>query len=116
MHLRFRAKFARGGLAFGFGDGDGLADRDVGELVDLAAGPADFDGVRFLGWAEAEGEDELAGGKIAGAAAEHLGLRCAAGSDLHNRTDAVAIGSRSHEFTRRLLFAGALPVASFKKR
>lgn len=58
-------KIAGRGDAFAFSDGESGAGGDGGEVVELAAGPVNFDGVGFVVWAEAEGEHKFAGGEIA---------------------------------------------------
>ena len=94
--LRF-AEGAAGSNAFGFSDGDCRAGGDGREAIDLAAGPADFYGVSFVTLSQAKGQDQFAGGKITGAAAQHLRLRFAASSELHSGADAVAIGLRADQ-------------------
>jgi hypothetical protein len=56
------AEFAGGGDAFGFGDDDGLAGGDILQMIDLAAGPADFDAVGVVVLGQAEGKNQFAGG------------------------------------------------------
>ena len=51
----------RGGLALSLGYNNGLACSGVGEAVELAAGPANFDRVGFVMLSQAEGEHEFAG-------------------------------------------------------
>ena len=94
-------KFAAGGDAFGFGDGDGGAGGDGGEAVELAAGPANFDGVGFVAVAEAEGEDEFAGGKRAGAAAQHFGVRVTPRVKLQDGTDSGPIRLGANQLDAR---------------
>src|SRR5215471_12503026 len=107
-----RAELAGGGDALSFGDGEGCAGGDGGETIDLAAGPADFDGIGFVARAEAEGQDQFAGRKIAGAAAEHFRLGIAASGELYDSADAVAVGLGADQFETQAVIPshGALGV------
>ena len=77
-----RPAVRKAGLAFGERGGgddagaffycDDLIAGDIFELIGLAAGPADFDGVGFSVIAEAEGENEFAGREVAAAAGQCL--------------------------------------------
>ena len=53
--LQRLGEFAGGSDAPGFGDAYGLVGGDVGELVELPAGPVDFEGVGLGVLGEAEG-------------------------------------------------------------
>src|SRR6185369_1273112 len=64
----------------------------VRQLIDLSAGPADFDSVRLRSCSQAEGQDSFALRQIARAAAQHLALCLAARSNAHEGAKSVAIG------------------------
>src|SRR5260221_13335039 len=76
---------------------DRLACCYVGETIDLAAGPANLDGVGFVALAQAESQDEFAGRKVAGAAAQHLRLRVAVRREPHDGADTIPVGFCAHE-------------------
>ena len=104
--------------AFALGYGYGLAGICVRKMIDLTAGPADFDAVGFVVLGEAEGEDQFAGGEVAGAAAKHLCLGFTRGGEAHNSADAVAVGFCADQFDAQAAIrnGGALSFVSKQVR
>src|SRR5436309_702049 len=96
--LSVLAELPGGSDALAFGYANGLASAHARTAVELAAGPTNFEGVGFFAVAEAKGQNEFAGGKVAGAAAEHLRLRLAASSEFDDCADAIAIRFCATEF------------------
>jgi hypothetical protein len=79
-------------LAFAFGYGYGLAGGYIREMIDLPAGPAELDRIGLLMLGQAEGKDEFAGGKITGAAAQHLRLGVSSDGGARDGANAIPIG------------------------
>ena len=88
----FLAVGAGGGDALSFGHRPGLACAHIREPIDLTTGPANFDYVGFVFERKAKGQNEFAGGEVAGAAAKHLRLRFSPGRQPHSCPDAIAVG------------------------
>src|SRR5579872_3459209 len=104
----------RADLARAFLDGDELVGVNFGKRVDLAAGPADFDGVSYGVRAEPKRQHQLARRKIARAAAQHFilsdggsGRRSAGGGHANRGADAIAIRLRADEFDAQAVIVRA---------
>src|SRR5258708_1390618 len=72
------------------------------------AGPANLDGVGFFIVREPESQNEFAGGKITGAAAEHLRLRFATCGQFDGCADAIAIGFCADQLDAQALVRGRI--------
>src|SRR6266403_5811663 len=94
---------AGGSNPLSFSHGDGLTCGDIGEPIYQAAGPANFNGVGLFALSETKGQNKLAGGKITGAAAEHLCLCFPAESNTHRRSQAIAVGFRANQLDAQAL-------------
>src|SRR5215469_10368966 len=80
-----------------FLDGDDAVARDVGELVDLAAGPGDFQRIDLGASSQAKMNARIAGGHIAHATFGLFDVRDAVGGQLERRTNPIAIGLSADE-------------------
>jgi len=92
--------------SFRSGSGGGLVDLqdligvDVGELLQSATGPTDFDGLSRGFPAETEVDSLIAGGEIAASGGYGSELRTFRGGELYLSADGVAIGFVADEIQR----------------
>jgi hypothetical protein len=75
-----------------FFDGDDLVDGEIFQLIDLAAGPGDFERINFGVFAQAEEDAWVAGGHVAHAALGLFDVSPIACADFEGSAEAVAIG------------------------
>src|SRR5450432_1891847 len=83
--------------AHAFLDRENAVDRNVGQLVDLAAGPSNLQRFDLVALSEAKVNSRIVGGHIAHATLGLFDVDKAFGRQLEGSADAVAVGARANQ-------------------